>query len=490
MTRAMLEIELDATKNQLDLVKESYADAARAMIRMEDIGWSNLLTAATDKDQRWDVNTLHEVSEKLQEWTDTNPLLIRGNQVRCSYMFDGGFEVGSEDGKPAIPVRVQNLILDPVNQGAVFGNAALSINEKARFTDGQIFAIFNTGTSKFQSVPFRQITDAYTNPDDKGEVWYYLWTRSGRVANAQTAAFETRTVNTWIPVDTFTLPAGVAHPAKLGPHDVDTTRKIVDSRVNRVVGQTWGVADAFGAAPWALAYSSYLRDGTRVLSGLAEFIWQLKPKNKRQGDKAGASIRTTDGSAGTVITDMEMSSLPRANAVDLKTGRPIASQVAAALGISTVMLMSDSEQVGGSNTEASLQDPTIRTMADRRALNTEFLIRCVRLLGAKNPKINWSKMAPDSDYREMQLKTQALETGQFHPDETRAVIGKLAGFDLKHPNVPDGYLLPNNEKSLALKSIDSDASAVSSANGQGGASADATRTAKPSYGNNDLRDQG
>jgi hypothetical protein len=227
-----------------------------------------------------------------------------------------------------------------------------------------------------------------------------------------------------------------------------------------------------------------------VLSGLAEFIWQMKPKNKRQGDKAGASIRTTEGSAGTVISDMEMSSLPRANAVDLKTGRPIASQVAAALGISTVMLMSDSEQVGGSNTEASLQDPTIRTMSDRRALNTEFLVRCVKLLGLKDAKINWSKMAPDSDFREMQLKTAALATGQFHPDETRGAIGKLAGFDLTHSTVPTGYLLPNNAESLALKAIDTDASPVAAASGQGGASIDAAKTAKPSYGNNDLRDEG
>lgn len=474
---------LEADKSvSAEMVQEAYADAARALLKLEDIGWTSLAGISTDS--RYSIEDLHDISERMREWSDTNPLLWRGNEIRCSYLFGNGYKIGTIGADTVISVRAQADIDNPLNQAALFSPEALAANEKARYTDGNVFACFTRSTRRFQIVPFKQIEDAYTNPDDPGEVWFYLRTRSSREFDAIKNKFSTVEKSVWIPVDTFDAPADVKRLRKLGDNDIDWDKIIVDSRVNRQIGETWGLPDAFAAAPWAIAYSSYLRDGTKVLAALAEWVWQIKPKTRTGGQNVGASVRNSDGPAKTIVSDMEMSALPKSDAVDLSTGRPIAAQVAGALGLSVVILLSDPGQSGAFGTAQTLTDPTIRTMLTRRELNSQFLIRCLALLKIKNPTILWEKMAQDPDHREMQTKIAAVSTGGYHPDEWREQIAELAGFTLRHEDVPEGYLMPNNEQSLARKDIDRDASPTSKATGQGGADP----SAKPSASDNSLRD--
>jgi hypothetical protein len=129
----------------------------------------------------------------------------------------------------------------------------------------------------------------------------------------------------------------------------------------------------------------------------------------------------------------------------------------------------------------------------RQDVNSSFLCRCLKLLGVKNPQINWEKISPDADYREGQILNGALGTGLFHADEMREPIARVANITLTHDKAPDGFMLPNNSKSLPRKDIDTDKAGgevkpdgtTKMTNGQG-----AANTAKPSYGNNDLRDSG
>ena len=483
LTAQVKSLENDKTAGH-EMIQEAYADAARALLRLEDIGWSSLTGQSTE--QRYEIKDLQKMSEKMREWSDTNPLLWRGNEIRCSYLFGNGYKIGTVGADSSISVRAQEDIEDPINQAALFSPEALAANEKARYTDGNLFVCFDKGSRRFQVVPFKQVEDAYTNPDDPGEVWFYLRTRSAREFDPLKNVFDTVKKSIWIPVDTFKAPVGIRGLKKLGNHPIDWGKLIVDSRVNRQIGETWGLPDAFAAAPWAIAYSSYLRDGTKVLAALAEWTWQIKSKSAKAGQNVGASVRSSDGPAKTVVSDMEMVALPKSDAVDLTTGRPIAAQVAGALGVSVVILLADPGQSGAFGTAQTLTDPTIRTMLTRREMNSQFLVRCLKLLKIKDPTILWEKMAQDPDHREMQTKVAALETGLFHVDEAREPIAELAGFTIKHETPPEGYMLPNNAESLNRLDVDADstASATSKSTGQGGAST----TAKPSAGDNSARD--
>jgi hypothetical protein len=469
------------------------------MLAADDVGWVKLGTTS-DEDGQFSLDQLKGISKQLQEWTTTNPLLSRGNEIRCSYLFGTQYEVSTEDAESTISKRAQSAIDHPINQAAVFSQSALIAAERARYTDGNVFALYDQGTQRFQMIPFKQISDSMYNPSDPGEVWYFQRTYTARVINAKTGNLNNKEVKEWYRSDAY-KPRSGKYLTVINGRPVVENKVIVDSRVNRPIGQTWGLPDSFAAAPWALTYSKYLSDGAKVLASLAEWTWQLKPSTKKAGDQAGAKIKSGSGVAGTVITDMEVKSLPEAKAVDLSTGRPLAAQVASALGISVVILLSDPGQSGAYGTAQTLTDPTIRTMVARQELLTDFLLRCLHLIGITKPTILWAKMAPDPDFREMQTKVAAWETGLFEADEVRGPIAAVAGINLLHDSAPADVMLPNNSDSLSRLDVDADATATpgtasagTKATGQGGAkksnalAADAKSRAKPSDGNNDLRD--
>jgi hypothetical protein len=434
--------------------REAYDQAVRSMLAQEDVGW-NLISGINSDENNFSNNQLQDISKQIRQWTDTNPLLSRGCEIRASYLFGSGYAIGTEDAETNISARAQALIDDVINQNAVFSADALIAANKAVFTSGQHFVIFNKLTEKFAPLPFHRVKDAIYNPDDSGEVWYYLVNYSARVQDFTTGDTKTVEVKEWYPVDTYKPKGGFAKVIDKSP--VVVNKFIVDFRVNRPAGSTWGIPDAFAASPWALAYSAYLRDGTKVLASLAEWAWKLSPKSKTGFDKASAGVRKQGaGAGGVAVTEMELQALPRANAVDLNTGRPLASQVAASLGISVVILLSDPGQSGAYGTAQTLTDPSIRTMRLRQDAITDFIKRCLRLLGVKKPSILWEKMSPDVDYREMQTVVSALGTGLFHEDETRPVIAKLAGITILHSDPPEGYMVPNNADSGNRADIDAD----------------------------------
>lgn len=488
-----LKDEVDAERSQSDYFREAYDDAVRAMLAQEDVGWNLIANGVADEDN-FTNEQLQEVSRKLRTWTSTNPLLSRGCEIRSSYLFGSGYAIGTEDAETTISVRAQKLIDDFGNQQAVFGPDALIAAEKARFTNGQHFVIFDRLKQSFIPLPFTQVHDCMYNPDDAGELWYVQRSYSRRTQNLRNGMLESEEVIEWYPVDSYKRKT--AHPASIDGHPVVSSKVVVDSRVNRPVGATWGVPDSFSAAPWALAYSAYLRDGTKVLASLAEWAWKLSPKSKSGADKAGARVKTAGTAGGVAVTDMDLQSLPRANAVDLNTGRPLAAQVAATLGISVVILLSDPGQSGAYGTAQTLTDPSIRTMKLRQDVNSDFLMRCLRLLGVSKPAILWEKMSPDVDYREQQTVIAALGTGLFAQDEVRPVIAKLAGITMLHATAPDGYMDPNNEK--FTRSLSNDGTeptntqpkpdgTTSQTNGQGQSNSIA---GKLSDGDNTARDSG
>lgn len=478
-------------ESELEAVNEAYSDAVRSMMNLDNVGWN--LYSGIDVKEGFDLEQLKGVSEKLREWTDTNPLLYNGWEKRCSYMFGTGYTVGTTGSSDKVSARIQALIDSKRNQDAVFSEQALAINERSRFTDGAVFLIWNKTKQYFQRVPIVKIDDVATDPDNVEIKWFYHLNYTRQVLRASDGQLISEPVKVWYPTDTSLTDRNAPHPLTINGDKVDYNIVILDDIVGEHTGNLWGTPDAFTAAPWALAYSSYLRDGTKVLASLAEWAWKLSPKSKKATDNAGSRIKTASGEAGgKLVTDMDVQSLPRASAVDLSTGRPLAAQVAAALGISVVLLLSDPGQSGAFGTAQTLTDPSLRSLLNRQKVNTKFMKRCLALMGLKSPDVIWEKMNPDADYREQQTLVAALGSGLFHPDEIRDPMAKLANIQLNHDKEPDGYLLPNNEKSLPLKAIDTDSASTvktdgttSLTNGQG-----KDASAKPSYGANDLRGTG
>lgn len=484
-----VETRLQNADMRADYLSESYMDAVRSMLQLEDAGW-NLL--GTRPKEGFSLEQLRQISYQLREWSDTNPLLVHGHEVRSSYLFATGYDITREDGS-STQARYQKIIDDPLNQRAVFSLQALSSNERSRYTDGNLFILWDKVTSRFSRLQFGEVYDAVYNPDDVEDLWFIMRSYTRREVNIASIYLtpESELVRIWYATDTY---KGTI-PDMINGFPVSKSVTILDDRVNRHAGATWGVPDSFAAAPWALAYSAYLRDGTKLLAALAEFAWKITPKTASGALNAGAALTNNRGAGKNVISNDDITSLPRNNAVDLHTGRPIAAQAAAALGISVSLLLSDPGESGSFGAAQTLTDPTIKTMQFRQNENEQFLLRCLAVMGMTDADIVWGDMATDSKFREQQTLTTALDTGLFWADEIREDMAELIGIELKHSSEPPGYMLSNNSLSaetLSLQQIavkaaapagTSTATPAAAASGSGEAKA----AGPVSAGNNDLK---
>lgn len=451
---AHVESQLAAAEVTNDVLNEAYSDAVRQMFAAEDIGWQRVGGADVNG-----VNNLGDVkliSTKLSDWAVSNPLLKRGLEINCSYQLSDSYEIGTRDAKGKITPQQMNNYLRRENQDSVFSLAALSSIIGQWFEAGNVFVEFEMSSKVFQQVPLTQVADVIFDPMDANRIRYVK-----RSANIQVimpdGSRQTKLIERWVPTSDYKLESGEKYPEVIDQVAVDTARRMVVSRVNRKVGSVFGVPDAFAAAPWALAYSAYLRDGTKVLAALAEWVWKVTPKKKNAAERAAATVRRNNNNAGgTVFTDMDVQSLPKADAVDLNTGRPLAAQAAAALGVSVVLLLADPGQSGAYGTAQTLSDPNRRTMQARREVLTGFLVDCLELLGIKSPAIVWTKMAPGTDKEEMDLHAQAWGTGLFEPEEIRPAMARIAKLELLSDTPPEGVIIPNNERWQKETSVDPD----------------------------------
>lgn len=456
--QARLQRELDVANLQADYFKEAYSDSARALLSAEDIGWQKIGTVG-DLTQI----TLMEaktVSQRLHGYMESNPLLSRGREVRASYLFSSKYEIGTEGAESKITSQQQNIIDRVKNQNSVFSMEALERLESERYAAGQLFVLYNRSSKDFQHISFQEIGDIIYNPDDSSEIWYVKreWSSVIVRADGSTGQVDNKY---YYPASTYD--GGESGYAQyINNVQVDDTKRMIVDRVNVQAGGNLGIPDSFAAAPWALAYSAYLSDGSKVLAALAEWAWLVKPKKRNPAERAAATVRSERGAGGTLFTDMDVQAMPTSNAVDLNTGRPLAAQVASALGISIVLLLADPGQSGAYGTAQTLSDPNRRTMEARRERNTAFLVHCLQLIGIKDPDIKWPKMSPGSDDEESDIILKAWGSGLFHEDEIRPSLAELAHITVLHESPPEGVMLPNNEASLPRKDVDADGAPVAS----------------------------
>lgn len=431
-------MEFDALSEQLnvalsnnEILSESYSSMAAALLELEDRGWEPL-NADSDAD-KFSLQHLHKAAAHIREISEGNPLLKRGSGLRSSYIFGRGVSFSEQ------PPRINKLMMDTQNQDVLFSAEAQVINERSHFTDGQFFVLGNMGSKKFQRIPFAEITAVVTDPDDPETIRYYRRSWSRSVQDLSSSSVSTKEMNVWYPTDTYE-PFGGRYAATIQNQPVDSSYRMFSSRVNRRAGHIWGIPDAFSAVPWAYAYNEYLKDGSRMLKALSMFAWQLKTKTKTGGATAAATIATASrvGSTAVMGNDMELSSMPRANSVDLSNGRALGSMVASALEVSVVALLSDPGSSGAYGTAQTLDVPTVKAMEARQAVWSQFYFRVMKFLGAKTEvlEINWPKIETEPSQRMMQALALAKEQGAIWDDEFRNAVIEVLDIAKLHDAAP------------------------------------------------------
>jgi hypothetical protein len=413
---------------------ENYAAIARATIEFDDIGWSPLNQIRQNAGLALQDAKLIASNARMQ--TSNNAILKRGAALRASYVFGRGFKMSS-DNQPLAP-RFLNIIDDAINQQVLFSEAACKKNEKILFTSGNFFARYNKRTRRWSRIPIEQITGWVVDSVDSEILTYILHEYDKVISMNPDGTHLTEHVKVWYPLDYTENPV-----RSINESPVDVNSVVVDHRENDDTGSLWGLPDCFPALPWAWAYSEYLKDGSKMLKALSSIAWQVKSKTTKGANSASAKLLNNRQVAATAVTgsDVELSAMPRNNAVDLDTGRPLAAMAATAMEVSVDALLSGT---GNTSVGSQVLDQSTLNAAYGRQGNWEYFYnRVLRVMGVRDPSVKFNKIIVDPSYRNVQSLGQAWQTGLFDPEVIQAAYAEELGIEAQG-EIPDGVILPNN----------------------------------------------
>lgn len=375
---AMLREQLGQMANELEVVTEAWVDAEFAA---EDRGWVKL---GAEMEAALSRNGLKAIVRNSRLMSVVSPLLKRGLTLRIAYVFGQGVEIAARDEE--VNAVVQDFLDDPSNQVSFASPQAREAHERTAGTDGNVLlALFTsplTGRVQVRLVPFDEIQDVITNPDDRDEPWFYLREYATTVVEQGYARTRSRRVvrREFHPALGF---RPVQRPTSLDGIPIRWDAPIDHTHVNRVAGTKWGIPDAYAALAWARAYEGFLTDWARLVKALSRFAWRLSGDKGSRAQRAVAALReklpaaengtpgngTAAGGVAATGPGTTLEAIPKSGAtIDSDSGKPLAAMVAASLGVSVVNLLADPGTTGARAVAETLDKPTILEANQRREL--------------------------------------------------------------------------------------------------------------------------
>jgi len=434
-TQKLLEEIAELTSSN-DRLLESYSAMAQATLEFDEKGWKPINQL---KDEGIELKDVKLIAQQARLQTNSNALLKRGSQLRASYVFGRGFKMSSNN-RP-LANRFMAIIDDPVNQAMLFSEEACKKNEKTLFTDGNFFAGYNQSQSQFFRIPIAEIA-GFAVSATNSEIITYILREYDRPTGVGSST--TETVKVWYPTD-YANQNGLQRRIQ----DIPVDRNIVvfHRKENDSTGSVWGVPDCLAAMPWSWAYAEYLKDGSKMLKALSAIAWQVKSKTSKGVSNAAAKIANNRQVAATVTSgaDVELAAMPRNNAVDLGTGRPLAEMAATAMEVSTDALLAGSGLTGGGGSQV-LDQSTLNAAYGRQGNWEAFFMRILKFLNVPNPSVKFNAIIVDPSFRNIQSLATAWQSGLFDPAVMQAAFAEQVGIEAPG-NVPDGVLVPNNSGS-------------------------------------------
>lgn len=455
-------------ENQLEIAQENLA---RQELALEDEGWQSLLTNAQAEFTR---EGLSRAADLCRVMAVGHPLIKRGLNLRQAYVFGQGVEISARD--EDVNQVLQDHLDDPGNQAALYGDQAREQLERAHGTDGNLFlACFTnplTGAVQVRSIPFGEITDVISNPEDADEPWFYKrdWTR--RTITPQ-GRIETVHRTTYYPALRY-YPA--SRPRMIDGHEVAWDAPVLHSKVNDLDGWTFGIGDAYASLPWARAYKEFLADWATLMKSLSQYAWRAttgKPSKSQQLRQRLARRPTGDGAGDTgagatavMSPDVTLEAMPKTGAtIDSESGRPLASLIAAGLGLPVTTLLADPGTTGARAVAETLDRPTVLEMMQRQAVWVSiyqdiaaYVVRAA-VRAPRGPLSGTIIRDPYSKHERLTLTGDADQTIEVaFPSLTQTPIDKLVDALVKADStrkVPDLVMVRLMLQALGVEDIDS-----------------------------------
>lgn len=353
----------------LEVLQESVRDLS---LQLEDRGWKRV---GSDDENTMTREALVQAAQDGRALAVAHPLVRRGISLRTSYVHgQGGPQLSVESEDETVNEVVQQWWTARENQNALTGPEARARLERSLSTDGNVFIASFTnpvdGRVTNRTIPFEQITRIITNPEDRGQVWFYERTYSKR-AEAFSTTEESVTV----------LYPDLAYAPRIRPHRINGhavlwNQPVRHVKVNDLDGWEFGIGDTFPIAPYARGYRDFLNDWLKLMKSLSQFAWRGTAEGKRAQrarqalSRAQQGIPGNDGSVGATYISGQgegLEAIPKTGAtIDADSGRPILAMIAAGLDVPVTMLSTDPGITGARSTAETLDEPMYRAMRARQ----------------------------------------------------------------------------------------------------------------------------
>lgn len=446
---------------EIDKEFSTVAEGLAAVDMMLDAkGWSQLFEY--DENRGLSLQQIKSASTQIRELIVGNPFVQNGSRVRTATTWGGGVEFGCQTrstGKvKKLPVAIQTQMEEPRNQRYIFGNDAKEELERAAFSDGTFLVLGSETTKQMQRLNIHELSGDLRNPDNHEEILAYrrTWDRDP-MGNPG----DRKTINRWYYTDLTPIEDRQASITYQGKREkVERQYTIIDKGFNQQVGWAYGVPDALAIVAWSRLYKEFLVNGYVMSRSLAKLAYKVTVSSATGGNRAAVETTMPGQAGGTAVQGQGNDIAPLATAgkgYDFGSGSPLAAAMAAGLGVSLLALTANPAAASGSNAAAQTLDPIAKATAImRRRSWDDFWVRIFRWLGLRDRLLStWSDLGDDGIQRVMQAWTLVANSGLFKPEISQSGIAKA--MSIPDPGeVPDGYLMPNNEASLARKDIDTD----------------------------------
>lgn len=353
----------------LEVLQESVRDLS---LQLEDRGWKRV---GSDDENTMTRDALVQAAQDGRALAVAHPLVRRGVSLRTSYVHgQGGPQLSVESEDETVNEVVQQWWTSRENQNALTGPEARARLERSLSTDGNVFIASFTnpvdGRVTNRTIPFEQITRIITNPEDRGQVWFYERTYSKR---AEAFSTTEETVRVLYP-DLAYAPA--VRPRFLNGAEVRWDQPVRHVKVNDLDGWEYGIGDTFSIAPYARGYRDFLNDWLKLMKSLSQFAWRGTAEGKRAQrarqalSRAQQGVPGNDGSVGAAYVSAPgegLEAIPKTGAtIDADSGRPILAMIAAGLDVPVTMLSTDPGITGARSTAETLDEPMYRAMRARQ----------------------------------------------------------------------------------------------------------------------------
>lgn len=411
--------ENETLRGEIASVQESLTDLT---YRIEEVGW----TLAGIDGSSWDLEDVKRVAKPLEDMVQSNALMTRSVGLRAAYVYGDGVNFYSVS-------RAKKFIDKQVNQDAFFNSQAQMQRIRTRAATGNVFYLKNKTTHQIIHVPLDQIEKVLLDTMDPSQMMYVkrVWSTDGKTNN-QKAWYKVATNET------------TARPSasQLGDTTIDTKWVMYHRGYNKPVGSAFGVPDALAAMKWAEAYAEYLQNQAKLVRSYSRIAFQVSkqaPGTASQVSGQIASAQETNTFGATVVGDVKAVPATGSN-VDFNNGRPMASMVAAAMGVGVDALLSGT--LGATKSVSDMLDLATGSMMkmlqhDEKEL-TEMILRS---MGAPKARVDFPTMDTDPMYRRVQSAAQAVAQGLLWREEARGIM--LDWFDIEVRKAglpePDGF---------------------------------------------------